>query len=171
MKQVKLISLFIACMFVFFGCNSEQKTISYTLNNILLTAEAPLFEGSNTFQVEVDPKFSAFLEANGITEKQVKDISVSSVNINAVSPENFSNYENILLQFFSENVDMKEIALNSSIEENNATTLALEIAKDSDVKKFLMAKKLGIVLDANLAQDDSINYTVSVDINFSITHK
>ena len=41
-----------------------------------------------------------------------------------------------------------------------------KIAIDQDVKAFLLSEKIGIVLDANFLQDDTVNYELKSTLKF-----
>lgn len=167
-KEFRFLLLMAVSIFTLTNCN-QQKQVSYELNNITLVLEPPVFSGSNTFQTEIPVDVNRVLKQYNITSEKIKNVNISSIDINSISPANFNNYENLLIQFFGEKTDMADVASLSPISKDVSAVKPIVI-QDKDVKDFLKASKLGIVLDANFLQDDTVKYELQANIKFNITY-
>lgn len=166
-KEFSMLLAVVALLFV--GCNQQQKTVSYEVNNVTLALDPPVFSGSNTYQAEIPVEVNSVLKPYNITSEKIKSANISSIEISSVSPANFNNYENLLIQFFGEKTDMADVASLSPVSKDVALVKPV-IIQDKDVKAFLQANKLGILLDANLLQDDTMKYELQANIKFNITY-
>ncbi len=106
---MKLFRLSIICLSLFtllISCSSEPNNSKEFTIKTALTASGPLFEGSNTFQAEINSNISDFITQNDIMEDQIVDIKLTSATIAPESLDNLNLFQSISLQVFSENFPM-----------------------------------------------------------------
>lgn len=167
MKKVKRSLLAIIFLAMLYSCGNK-KEITYEIKDAVFSIEQPIFSGSNTFQAELPLTLKEILNKQNLKVEDIKNVSIEAIEISTLSPSNFNNYENILVQFFGEKADMIEIGNLSPINKD-VNMIEPKIALDQDVKAFLLSEKIGIVLDANFLQDDTINYELKSTLKFKIT--
>lgn len=179
MKKRTIISiLLLAAVFILQSCNSEDsKKATFTLDNLTIFAEGPLFEGSNTGQVEVSDALAGFLKENNLTEKQLSNASLSTCKISyspesdSVEMQNLNMLESLTLQFAADELDMMSLGVINPIPEGQ-NEVNLNISDEQDgILEFLKQSSFYVVTDAILEQDLIDDMKLSCSLTFEIEYK
>ena len=151
---------------VLISCSKPvEKTV--TLDNIELTAEGPLFEGSNTFQATLENPLNAFLKENGITKEDIAEVTVSGCTLSTSDSNFFNIYNSATIQLFSDNSEMQNVAVVNPIPQNQKE-LTVEVAKEQEgVTEIFNDKNIYVVGDAIIKEDvyDNLSFTATIKLN------
>ena len=154
-----LLGLLISCS------KPVEKTV--TLDNIELTAEGPLFEGSNTFQATLESPLKAFLKENDLTKEDIAEITVSGCTLSTSDSNFFNLYNSATIQFFSDNSEMQNVGVINPIPQNKKE-LTVEIAKEQEgITEIFNDKNIYVVGDAIIKEDvyDNLSFTATIKLN------
>jgi len=160
MKKLLFISFLSIALF---SCKNETETI-IELNDILLTAEGPYFEGPNSFQATL----SNTLKNNNISPENVDKIALTSAII--ILPDSIEEglVQNLALQLVSSSSEMKKVAFINPAP-SGKKEIELTIAKEQDDIDELFSKEEFIaLLDANFSKDLETNLEFKAKLTFNI---
>lgn len=130
-------------------------TLEYKTAPVILTAEGPLFEGSNTAQGTVaGADLQAFLGKSGFNGASIKSARLVSAQIFAESDTmNLDNISGITLQLAAPNVDMQQLAVLNPLPAGTGKVSLRVAAEQEKVSSLLQQPDLTCVADINLRQD------------------
>ncbi|MDP2176100.1 MAG: hypothetical protein Q8K70_09360 [Bacteroidota bacterium] len=167
---MKIIQLFAFVILLVSSCKQEQKTSELILENIEITLDGPLFEGSNTAQCLVESPLDNFLVDNKFEKESLKEAILTELIIKTDDTSNFNLYQSITIQFVSENTEMVKVAVINPVPQNT-NTITLKIAEEQkDIIELLKQEKIYIVADAILNSDSDMNVNLNCNLKFNIKH-
>lgn len=139
----------------------------FTINTVL-TADGPLYEGSNTCQAEISSNIAEYIRENGITKEQIVDVTLTSASA-SIDTSNLNLLESINLQVFSDNFPMQNIAFGNVGE--NSEKVELEAADlQEQLKSILFDGKSYIIADATIREDLEDDLNLKMQLVFSINY-
>lgn len=174
---MKVLALLLLATAIWQGCSRPAKNTSkLTIDNITIVAEGPLFEGSNTAQVELSNALEQFLSSHELTMEQLQSAVLTNCKL-SISPasdsaevQNFDQLQSISVSFAADALDMQAAGVLNPIEDGTSE-IEINIAQEQEkTLDFLKQNVFYVVADANLEQDLNddlqINCTLEFDINY-----
>lgn len=170
MQKLKTSALF----FLLFNCftiaceKKASQTIEYSIQDIDLVLEGPVFEGSNDFQAKVSFNPDQLLQASGLQRDRIKDIRVKNLSLKAES--NFDLFESLVVQLTSEGSPLTSIGLLNPVpvSQNN---LSPEVNSKVSFKAFKNSDSFYLVMDAIVKGGYEDDIRLKGDIIFTIDLK
>jgi hypothetical protein len=151
----------------------KVSTLEYKAAPITLTAEGPLFEGSNTAQgILTRESLDAFLGKDGYRGAAIKSARLVSARIFTESDTiTLDNISEITLQMAAPEVDMQKVAVLNPVPAGQNSVQLQVAAEQEQIAKLLQQPALTCVADINLKQDSDANLTVRCELVFEIKVK
>jgi hypothetical protein len=166
LKNILILFLSIAIA----SCGKKESSI-LEFNNVKISAEGPLFEGSTTAQGEIETKLKDFAQANGIDEDKIESAKLKSVAVAVKDSTDFNIYSSLTIQFASEKTEMVKAAVINPIP-TGSKKLTLTVAGEQDnLIDLLKQDKFTIVADAIVSKDTSMNIEMTGNFAFELTYK
>ena len=167
MKKITFFISLAVSSVLFNSCSGPAEEKSVELTNLVLTAEGPLYEGSNTFQTTVTEPLKKFLSENGLTAENIQEIKVAKCVLTATDSNAFNMYSGINVQLFSDNSEMQNVAVVNPVPENKEQIEAKVAAEQEKIADIFKDKDVYVVGDALLKEDveDNLQFTVSLTLN------
>lgn len=148
------------------SCKRDLSTSTATVS-VTVSAEAPLFEGTNT--------------AVGTWEVQLRELfpeidfdktKIKSARIDEVVLEYDPDYKvkSAKVEISGRNVSMQKIAFMNNIDENESFVNLLVAEEQKDIHKFLSLDKINVVADVDLAEDLETDFSATVKLKVSINY-
>jgi hypothetical protein len=166
-----LLSTLLGGVLLFSGC-SESRTLSFSIENLSISAEGPLFEGSNTAQGNYEVALEAFLSQNGSDLDQVKAIRLKNANLStAADTLNFDLVKAITLQFASDQTEMIEGGVLNPVPAAQQKVALKMPTEPKNLIDFFRQKQFTIVSDLDLKQDQESNLELLGNFEFEVVVK
>lgn len=162
----KLLSLF--AVVVFFASCKQTVTKTYTIQDIAIAVEGPLFDGPNTMQANHTIDLSRI--EPGLTAEQITLVKLSKAEISTTDSIAFNNIRNFVLQVASSDAKMEKIGVLNPVPKNTALVQILP-ATEAELTDNFKQKDMIIILDADLEGDLESNLTYTGNFEFEITYK
>ena len=164
MKNIILLFLAVA---ILASC-SEGITKKYTIDNIDVTVEGPLFDGPNTMQATHSIDLSA-IEA-GLLPEHIQSVKLTKASVTTADSAAFNGVRNFVLQFTSADAKMQKAGVLNPVPQNTSP-VELTPAAEAELTDNFKQKELIIILDADLEGDRDESLTYTGNFEFEITHK
>lgn len=164
MKNIILLFLGVA---ILASC-SEGITKKYTIDNIDVTVEGPLFDGPNTMQATHTIDLNS-VEA-GLKAEQIESVKLTKATVSASKGDSFDSIRNFVLQFTSADAKMQKAGVLNPVPKSTAT-VELTPAAEAELADNFKQKEMIIILDADLEGDRDENLTYTGNFEFEITYK
>jgi hypothetical protein len=151
----------------------KVSTLEFKPAPVTLTAEGPLFEGSNTAQgVLLNAELEALLAKGGYRGAAVKSARLVSAQIfTEADTLTLDNLSEITLQLAAPDVDMQKVAVLNPVPAGSKSA-ALQVAGEQEkIAKLLLQPALTLVADVNLKQDAEATLAVKCQLVFEINVK
>lgn len=155
------------------SCNKPKLVeFSYELNNVPLKLDAPVTPGPNSFQAEVALNLDDVFKTHHADQTKIKDVSIESMELNMQGGRNFNNFENLVVNFFSDKNNMTKLASLSPVPKESST-LKPEATEKADIHKYFSENSLFIIIDANITEMDTSGYemVMNMKLKFSAAEK
>jgi hypothetical protein len=150
-----------------FSCSEGVKT-TYSIENIELTAEGPLFDGPNTMQATHSIDLSKL--DSGIKPEQIESVKLTKASVTTDDSLAFNSIRNFVLQFTSSDAKMQKAGVLNPVPKNTAT-VELSPAAEAELGENFKQSEIIIILDADLEGDRDENLTYTGNFEFEITYK
>jgi hypothetical protein len=164
MKNIFLLFLAVA---IFASC-SEGITKNYTIDNIDVTVEGPLFDGPNTMQATHSIDLST-IEA-GLLPEHIQSVKLTKASVTTADSAAFNGVRNFVLQFTSADAKMQKAGVLNPVPQNTSP-VELTPAAEAELTDNFKQKELIIILDADLEGDRDESLTYTGNFEFEITYK
>lgn len=149
------------------SCGTEVRK-NYTINNINLKAEGPLFDGPNTLQAShvfdltsIDPELKS---------DRIKSVRLIKASVTTTDSIGFDRIRSLVFQITSANEGLQQLAVLNPVPDG-INTADLNPSTEADVKKLFGQNELTFVLDADLEGDQDENMEYSGNFEFEIVYK
>lgn len=151
----------LALLLVAVACGKTEK-VDYSTDEIVLTAEGPLYDGSNTATATWKANVADILG-----EGKMAGARLTAVTISAAEPADLALINDITLQFAGKDVAMQKVAfLNPLPAGSNSVTL--QVAEEQEgLSDFFALEEITIVADLNLKGEYEGNMTLKAKLDFS----
>jgi len=170
---MRTLSILIVAAISLSACNKPKLVeFSYDLSNVPLKLEAPVTPGPNSFQAEVTLNLDELFQTNKADRSKIKDVTIENMELSMLSNRNFNNFENIVVNFFSDKNNMTKLASLSPVLKES-TVLKPVATEKADIHKYFSENTLFIIIDANISEMDTIGYemTMNMKLKFSAAEK
>lgn len=161
MKKLIFASVF---AFALLSC-SKEKVTTVELNDVVLSADGPYFEGPNSFQTTL----SNTLKNNGIDAEQVDKVELTSAIV--LMPDSLEDglIQDLSLQLVSSSSKIKKVAfINPLVFGKKEVNLTIAQEQD-DIDEIFSKEEFIILLDANFSKDRELNMIFKTNLKFNIT--
>jgi ABC-type glycerol-3-phosphate transport system substrate-binding protein len=146
---------------------SNTETLTFESEEVTLTAEGPLYDGSNT----ASATWTADLSALNIDPATIQSARVKSITITTDSPDDLALIQDITFQFAGKDVSMQQVGFLNPVPAGSSS-LSLQIAvEQKDIAKFFQLPNMTWVSDVNLSAEKEENLQLKVRLNFELEVK
>lgn len=169
MKPLQQFYFCLALTFAAVSCG-KISTIEYKPSPVILTAEGPLFEGSNTAQGTVPgADLESFLSKNGYSGARIKSARLVSAQVFSESDTlTLDNIGQITLQLAAKNVDMQQVAVLNPVPEGKNYVDLQVAAEQEKIADLIRQSALACVADLNLKQDAEATLNLTCKLVFEL---
>lgn len=170
---MKTLSILFVAAISLSACNKPKLIeFSYDLSNVPLKLEAPVTPGPNSFQAEIVLNLDELFRANKADRSKIKDVTIDNMELSMLGGRNFNNFENLVVNFFSDKQNMTKLASLSPIPKES-TMLKPQTTEKADLHKYFSENTLFLILDANITEMDTLGYEMMMNMNlkFSVAAK
>ncbi len=170
---MRIITAFGVLTLILTACNKPKLVeFSYDLSNVPLKLEAPVTPGPNSFQAEVALNLDELFQTHKADRTKIKDVTIENMELSMLGNRNFNNFENIVVNFFSDKNNMTKLASLSPVPKES-TVLKPVATEKADIHKYFSENTLFLVIDANITEMDTLGYemTMNMKLKFSAAEK
>ena len=152
------------------ACN-EPRTLIFATDEIVMTAEGPLYAGTNTAQGEWVSQLDAFLAENGMVASDVSGGHLVGAVLSTCDSSGFDGVNGISLQLASDQVSMQELAVLAPLPAGKRS-IELSLATQQDrILDFLQQPQMTVVADVDLQNDQEADLTMNAQLTFELDVK
>mgnify|MGYP001591900359 FL=1 len=167
MKLLQSIALCFILVSMTTSCFQEANNSKEFIINTVLVGSGPLFEGSNTCQVEISSNIADYIKENNITTEEIVDVTLTSASVTLDSSSS-KLVESINLQVFSDNFPMQNVAF-ANVDGNEKVNLEVADVQEQ-LKDILFDDKSYIIADATIFEDLDDDLNLNTELVFSINY-
>jgi hypothetical protein len=149
------------------SCSDGIKS-KYTIENIELTAEGPLFDGPNTLQATHTINLNRIEE--GMKAEHIQSVKLTKASVSTADSSAFNTIRNFVLQFTSADAKMQKAGVLNPVPKNT-NTIELTTAAEAELADNFKQNEIIIILDADLEGDRDENLSYTGNFEFEITYK
>jgi len=163
---------YVLLLLVAAACGGPTESVERQTDNLLLTAEGPLYDGSNTATYTWPVDLNALL-GEGYTAADIAKARITGIRITAVNPDNLSLINDITFQLAGSGVAMQKVGFLNPLPVD-ANTIELVLAEDQNkLEAFFSLKEITLVADLNLLEefDDNLELHAQLTFNFDLKSK
>lgn len=167
MKRSTLLS-FLSVLLIY-GCSTPTESVTYTSGPVEVSLVGPLFEGANTAQQTISPDFSSVLP-EGKTVEDIVSVSLSSASFTSQDSIPFDNWQEMVVQFVSDNAPMVNAAVQNPISIEGGS-ISMSGATEADLGEIFRDGAFYLVCDVNLGADVMEDQHFTADLTFTLQVK
>jgi hypothetical protein len=169
MSNMKNLLFLVGFATLFLAACGESHTLTFRTPPVVLTAEGPLFEGSNTAQGQFGPALADFLKQQGYALSDLDEATLTKATLSLPDSLDSDLLSEVTLQLAADQVDMQKVGVLNPVPANQ-TQLELQTAREQQkIKQLLQQNTVLVVADVNLRADTATNWTATGVFEFSIT--
>lgn len=131
----------------------KKETLRFESGPVELTAEGPLFEGSNTAQGTWRPDLEAFLKTQGATLDQLREARVLEAVLATADSIGFQGIRSASLMFASDAQDMQQVAVLNPFPQDQDRAVLTVANEQKGLAGHLKQQTLTVVADLDLGTD------------------
>jgi hypothetical protein len=155
---------------VLVGCGKSE-TLLYESGPIQLSAEGPIFEGSNTAQGSWDPGLEAFLKDHGATPDQLRGARVLSAMLSASDDTGFSGIRSASVMLASDASDMQQVAVLNPFPKDQERVELTVANEQKGLVGHLQQETVTVVADLDIDADSDDDRHVIGSFTIELTIK
>jgi hypothetical protein len=157
--------------FIFFAACTDVETHTFIIKDLKISAEGPLFEGSNTAIGNYEVDLSDFFSQHNFEAKNIRSARLNSATLSMSDTLLFDFIEEITLQIAGDKTDMQKLGVLNPVPEGK-NTVELQIAEDQKkVESFFKEPMFMFVVDFNVKQDTFIDLNLIGNFEFNLSFK
>ncbi len=163
---------YVLLLLVAAACGGPTESVERQTENLLLTAEGPLYDGSNTATYTWPVDLNSLL-GEGYTAADITKARITSIRLTAVNPDNLGLINDITFQLAGSGVAMQKVGFLNPLPVD-ANTVELVLAEDQNkLEAFFALKEITLVADLNLMEefDDNLEFHAQLTFNFDLKSK
>jgi hypothetical protein len=162
--------LYALLLLVAAACGGPTESVERQTDNLLLTAEGPLYDGSNTATYTWPVDLKALL-GEGYTAADIAKVRITGIRITAVNPDNLSLVNDITFQLAGSGVAMQKVGFLNPLPAD-ANSIELVVADEQEgLEAFFGLNEITLVSDLNLTQEFDGNLELNAQITFNFDLK
>jgi hypothetical protein len=154
------------------ACGGPTESVERQTDNLPLTAEGPLYDGSNTATYTWPVDLNALL-GEGYTAADIAKARITGIKITAVNPDNLGMINDITFQLAGSGVAMQKVGFLNPLPAG-ANSVELVVADDQKgLEAFFGLNEITLVTDLNLTQEfeDNLELHAQLTFNFDLKSK
>jgi hypothetical protein len=156
---------------LFAACSGPTERVTTAPVTIPLTADFPLYEGSNTAIGEWTIDWNAMVSDQSISAEQLKEAKVAKVIVDIADADYAGLMDQITLQLTTANSEMQKVAFLNPVQ-MDATSFELQIATEqNELAEMFKEDKLVLVADINTVEDLEDDFILNIAITFEFEVK
>ncbi|MFN3529468.1 MAG: hypothetical protein ACK417_06060 [Bacteroidia bacterium] len=166
-KQLSALVLLLAM-----GCNTATQTIEVESPSLRLTAEGPLYDGSNTATAAWRINIAEWL-GEDIVSTDIVSAKITSIRLKSRNTENFDLLNDVSVQLAGPKVAMKKVGFLNPVPADLGI-LDLKLAEDQKgLAEFFGLREITLVADLDLKEefDDDLQFDAQLKLTFEIKAK
>lgn len=147
----------------------KVETFDVQSENIELSAEGPLFVGSNTAQGEWEIDLQKVLEMKDLKGKKLKSLKITSINLRMIEDSAAFLLEDITFLMTASGASMQKVGFINPAPQT-VEVFSLQIAEEQkDILDIFQNGKVTLVADFNLADDwyDNLSFETTLSMELS----
>ena len=160
--------LFIPLAIVLLSSCKDASKKTYSIKDVAITAEGPLFDGPNTMQATHAINLNDI--ESGLLPEHIKSVKLTKAELITEDSIAFNNIRNFVLQFTAADAPMQKAGVLNPVPKNSST-VQISPAAEAELKDNFLQKEMVIILDADLEGDRDENLTYTGNFEFEITYK
>ncbi|MDP2187451.1 MAG: hypothetical protein Q8J69_02095 [Sphingobacteriaceae bacterium] len=163
---------YVLLLLVAAACGGPTESVERQTDTLLLTAEGPLYDGSNTATYTWPVDLNTLL-GEGYTAADIAKARITGIRITAVNPDNLSLINDITFQLAGSGVAMQKVGFLNPLPAN-ANSVDLVLADEQKgLEAFFGLKEITLVADLNLIQEfeDNLELHAQLTFNFDLKSK
>lgn len=166
-KHLGLVVLLIAM-----GCSAATETIEVESPSLLLYAEGPLYDGSNTATAAWRINISEWLGQEYVAA-DIVSAKIVSISLESRTPENFDLLNDISLQLAGPKVAMQKVGFLNPVPAGLGTLLLKVADNQKDLEEFFGLREITLVADLDLKEDfdDDLQFDAQLKLIFEVKAK
>lgn len=150
------------------GCAPGGDSVSVENITVELTAEGPLFEGSNTALGNWKVDFSPYLDQH---PKKFYKVRFTNVRVMADGFVLGELTNNLTLQLAASNLDMKKIAFSGNLQQTQEDAELNVAEEQKKLAGFFQGDEITFVLDFDFKEEEwyeDLNFSLAFDLEMNV---
>lgn len=132
--------------------------------------EGPLFEGPNSGQASVSAAFGEWLNNQGLSRDDIREVRLTEVVIVSVKDAPEGLVTDAGLTFAGGDLEMTQVAVLNPVP-SSAEGAQLKTSAEANITPFLRLNDFIVLLDLGLSGDVDDNLEATVKMKFDVTYK
>jgi hypothetical protein len=165
MPRLPLLTLL---LLVFTAC-SEPERLRFESGPIDLTAAGPLFEGTNTAQGDWSTGLEDFLQGQGHTLDDLRDVRLTSVTLAGADSSGLQGIRSASVQWVGGDQGMRQVAVLNPFPADAARVSLTVAAEQPDLAALLRSGNVTVVADLDLDADSEADRHVIGSFTLELT--
>ena len=154
------------------GCSGSGTVHEYSVNDLNITLEGPLFEGPNQGQYSLEIDLKSILGDAYQEGMLISDARLTSATVAPGDSLGFGMVRSLVLSFASDDAEvaMQEVAFKNPLPAESSS-VALEVAPDAKLGTLVSGGTVYLVLDADLAEefyDGNRSFKVNLTLDLTV---
>ncbi|MFN4081895.1 MAG: hypothetical protein ACK4NS_13435 [Saprospiraceae bacterium] len=174
MKQTKLFTptlLVLAAASIWLAACASKRTVEYTIADVDLIAEGPLFEGANTAQATHSFDPDKLKDLLGAYPGQIVAVRLVAAELSLPDTLNFDIANEITLQLAADNAPMQKVAVLNPVPKGARSVALQAAAAQKGVDRLFKQSAMYLVADINLNADHDNDLALRGNFKFEIVVK
>jgi len=155
---------------VLVGCGKSE-TLLYESGPIHLSAEGPLFEGTNTAQGSWNPGLATFLKDHDATPEQLRGARVLGAVLSSSGEAGFSGIRSVSVMLASDASDMQQVAVLNPFPQEQGRAELTVADEQKGLAGHLRQEQVTVVADLDIDEDSDDDRHVIGSFTIELTIK
>jgi hypothetical protein len=171
MKNMKNTLAMIALLLLMASC-AKTEQVSYTSHDLVLTAEGPLYDGSNTATANWKINLTELI-GEGYTAADLTGARITSIRLTAVNPTSLDLVSDVTFLLAGAGVSMQKIGFLNPVP-SGSHHIDLQIADgQKGLEGFFKLEQIALVADLNLTDEleEDLALSAQLKISFDVKSK
>ncbi len=153
------------------ACSGPTETVISEPITVRMTADFPLFEGSNTAIGEFEVDLDQLLNKQGFSAEKIKNVKLASASLAIIESDYIDLMDQISLQLTTSNSGMQKVGLLNPVPLGKETIVLQMAAEQKGLAPMFKENKIVVVADINLLEDLEDDFVFDLTMNFEFEVK
>lgn len=153
------------------ACTGPTSTVNAEIKGVMVLAEGPCFEGSNTAIGEWDFELAAFEGLDGISPDDLKNARIKSVTLHLDDEKDAGLLAELTLQLTAPATDMKKVAFLNPVPTTGSSFNLTVAETQKDLAALFKQGLVTVVADVNIRSDYDADLVLLLDIQLEFDIK